>query len=356
MDNTVETGVWKISRRFLFYYFPIFFGYLFLFTILGTATSGSGFTWLVFIVFFICLTILFLIMYLFIILPVILFKPKKSSGKLMVMLLFALFFTAVFIYLYIKLLKTDNSSNPNLELPIIFSISYSIFSFGVLTSLLYFIEEKQLITKNRIVSERNIILKNDKLITETHLKLLQAQIEPHFLFNTLTSIYSLTDTDLPKAKMMHNNLMQYLKTTLSKIRSMDTTIGQEIDLIKAYLDIFKIRMGKRLQYSIETSDEVNNLHFPSMLIQPIVENAIKHGLEPKIEGGEINIQVKKGEDNKICWIIEDTGLGMSEMSHLGTGISNIIERIEILYGKNGSLDIKENHPSGVKMILEVPYV
>jgi sensor histidine kinase YesM len=355
VDNTVETNVWKISRQFLSYYGPICLGYLFLFVILSTS-PGTGFTWLVSIIFLICLTILFLIMYLFIILPVIFFKLNKSSAKLMAMLLFALFFTAFFIFIYIKALKTDNPLNPNLGLPIIFSISYSILSFGVLISLLYFIEEKQLIAKKRIVTEQNIKLKNDKLITETHLKLLQAQIEPHFLFNTLTSIYSLTDTDLPKAKMMHNNLMQYLKTTLSKTRAMDTTIDQEVDLIKAYLDIFKIRMGKRLQYSIKADIEVSDLHFPSMLIQPIVENAIKHGLEPKIGGGEIRIQVKKVEDNKIRWIIEDTGLGMSELSNLGTGLSNIMERLELLYGKNGSLDIKENHPSGVKVILEVPYV
>ncbi len=354
MDNTVKTDIWKISTRFLFYYYPIWLGYLFLFVMLST-TSGEGFTWLIFIVFFICLTILFLIMYLFVILPVILFKPQKSSGKLMVMLLFALFFTTIFIYIYFKLLNTDNSSNPNLELPIIFSISYSIFSFGVLICLLYFIEEKQLITKNRIVSERNKKLKNEKMKIETQLKLLQAQIEPHFLFNTLTSIYSLTDTDLLKAKIMHNNFKQYLKTTLSKTRSSVTTVSQEIELIKAYLEIFKVRMGKRLNYSVEADDEINDLPFPSMLIQPIVENAIKHGLEPKIEGGEIRIQVKKVEDNKILWIIEDTGLGMSEVSHLGTGISNIMERLESLYGKEGCLKIEENHPSGVKMILEVPY-
>ena len=136
------------------------------------------------------------------------------------------------------------------------------------------------------------------MITETHLRLLQAQIEPHFLFNTLTSILNFSIKDPNKAKIMHNNFKQYLKTTLSKTRSSDTTIGQDIELIRAYLDIFKVRMGERLQYSIKADDEVNDLSFPSMLIQPIIENAIKHGLEPKIEGGEISVQVKK-INNKI---------------------------------------------------------
>jgi sensor histidine kinase YesM len=155
---------------------------------------------------------------------------------------------------------------------------------------------------------------------------------------------------------MHDNFMQYLKTTLSKTRSSVTTIAQEIELIKAYLDIFKVRMGKRLNYIIETDDEVNDLPFPSMLIQPIVENAIKHGLEPKIEGGKIRIKVSKKERDVLCWEIEDTGLGMSEKSKLGTGLSNVMERIEALYGKEGHLKVKESRPSGVKVILEVPYV
>jgi LytS/YehU family sensor histidine kinase len=93
-----------------------------------------------------------------------------------------------------------------------------------------------------------------------------------------------------------------------------------------------------------------------MLIQPIVENAIKHGLEPKIGGGEIHIVVSKINAERIRWSIEDTGLGMSAMSHLGTGLSNIIDRIEALYGKEGSLEIKENQPAGIKVILEVPCV
>ncbi|MGD9160787.1 MAG: histidine kinase [Desulfobacteraceae bacterium] len=193
------------------------------------------------------------------------------------------------------------------------------------------------------------------MITETHLRLLQAQIEPHFLFNTLTSILSFSTKDPNKAKIMHNNFKQYLKTTLSKTRSSVTTIGQDIELIKAYLDIFKVRMGERLQYSIEADDEVNDLPFPSMLIQPIIENAIKHGLEPKIEGGEIRIKVTKTKKGRLCWNIEDTGLGMPDNADMGTGLTNIMERVEALYGDEGHFTLEDNKPSGVKVTLEVPY-
>ena len=106
---------------------------------------------------------------------------------------------------------------------------------------------------------------------------------------------------------------------------------------------------------LQVDDEVIDLPFPSMLIQPIVENAIKHGLEPKIDGGEIRIKVTKRENDRLRWEIEDTGLGMSDKVEIGTGLSNIMERVESLYGKEGHLSFKDNKPSGVKVTLELPY-
>ena len=357
MDKTIKPDVWKISRRFLFYYYPLFLCYI-LFSIIMVVTVNTKIVNLPWYVIVINNMVAVLIMYLFIILPVILFKPKKSSTRRMVMLLPVLLFTAIVMYIENKIFPTyDFLETTSLSLSqIIIADGFSIFSLGIFICFFYYIEEKQFVTEHSIISERNKKLKNEKMKTETHLKLLQAQIEPHFLFNTLTSIFSLTDTDLQKAKNMHNNFKQYLKTTLNKTRSNITTIGQEVELIKAYLEIFKVRMGKRLSYSVEADNEIKDLPFPSMLIQPIVENAIKHGLEPKIDGGEIRIQVRKTNSERIRWCIEDTGLGMSHMSHLGTGLSNIMDRIEALYGKEGSLDIKENKPSGVRVILEVPCV
>ena len=109
-----------------------------------------------------------------------------------------------------------------------------------------------------------------------------------------------------------------------------------------------------LLFSIGGDDEIKNIPFPSMFIQPIVENAIKHGLEPKIDGGEINIKVKTIEGDRIQWKIEDTGLGMSDKADKGTGLSNVIERLKSLYGDDGHLTIMDNKPSGVKVTLEVP--
>lgn len=353
MDKTIEPDVWKISRRFLFYYSPIVLCYLILSFILE-ATSGS-FSWFSIII----NMLLFSIMYLFIITPIIFIKPKKSSNRRLVMLLFTLLFTGITLYIVNKLLHTydllEISSTPISTSQAVFSTGYSALSIGIFICFFYYVEEKQFIAEKRISSERNKKLNNDKLITETHLKLLQAQIEPHFLFNTLTSILVLSEKEPRKAKIMHDNFMQYLKATLAKTRASVTTIGQDIKLIKAYLDIFKVRMKKRMQYSIEADDEVIDQPFPSMLIQPIVENAIKHGLEPNIKGGDIRIKVTKQERSRLRWEIADTGPGMSDKADMGTGLSNVIERIETLYGKEGHFSIKDNKPSGVKVTLEVPY-
>lgn len=352
MDNIEGINVWGISRRFLFLYFP---GY-FLICLLAAFIGPLKGNWKYFIedlIFFIPLMPLLL---LFTVIPIAIFKPIKSFSRRTIMIISSLIFTVLFIIALVLVFSTESSLSPFHLAKWVINMGIGTFWIGCFTCIYFYHEEKQYITEKRIIEERIKRINNEKMVTETYLRLLQAQIEPHFLFNTLTSILSLTDTDLQKAKKMHDNFMQYLKTTLSKTRSSVTTIAQEIELIKAYLDIFKVRMGKRLNYTIETDDEANDLPFPSMLIQPIVENAIKHGLEPKIDGGKIRIKISKKERDRLNWEIEDTGLGMSEKSHLGTGLSNIMERIEALYGKDGHLKIKESRPSGVKVILEVPYV
>jgi LytS/YehU family sensor histidine kinase len=113
-------------------------------------------------------------------------------------------------------------------------------------------------------------------------------------------------------------------------------------------------MEKRLKYNIKITNEARKISFPSMLIQPVVENAIKHGLEPKVNGGRIDISVDIcGE--KLIWKIVDTGIGMSEMDGLGIGLSNVIERLDSLFGSKAELQIEENTPTGTIVTIEVPY-
>ncbi len=197
-------------------------------------------------------------------------------------------------------------------------------------------------------------LTSEKKALESNLKLLQAQIEPHFLFNTLSNILSLLDIDLSKAKSMMKDFINYLRTSLSRSRKDTGTIGQEIEMIQAYLNLFKVRMEDRLHFTIDVPDQIKNLPFPPMLLQPLVENSLKHGLEPKINGGNISISAEKVE-YLLRFTVIDTGLGLNFAQNPGVGLLNIRERLQSLYGEQGRLILKENQPSGVEAIIEVPY-
>jgi sensor histidine kinase YesM len=186
-----------------------------------------------------------------------------------------------------------------------------------------------------------------------NLKVLQAQIEPHFLFNTLSNILSLIDTRPETGKSMLLDLTKYLRTSLARTLPEKTTLSQEISMIKAYLDIQKIRMDERLNYKIDVPDNLGLHSFPPMLLQPLVENAIKHGLEPKVEGGEIVIRAAQ-ENNILKIEVADTGLGFSDLDKPGLGIANVRERLGLLFGEKGRLIIEENKPHGVRATIEMP--
>jgi sensor histidine kinase YesM len=199
------------------------------------------------------------------------------------------------------------------------------------------------ISKEIIQQERINRLSSEKQALEANLRLLQAQIEPHFLFNTLSNVLSLIDTDPARGKSMLGDLIHYLRTSFD----------QEMNIIKAYLNIQNVRMGERLRFSIELPDALREYPLPPMLLQPLIENAVKHGLEPAIEGGEIIIKVME-EDDFIRIEVQDTGNGFSAYDTAGVGIANVRERISLLYGNKGQLILEANDPHGVKAIIEVP--
>lgn len=226
--------------------------------------------------------------------------------------------------------------------------------FGSAITIFFISKEKLSIARTMIQEERAKRLSTEKAAIEANLRLLQAQIEPHFLFNTLSNILSLLETDPEKGKSMLLDLMQFLRTSLSKTRKETSTIGQEMELIRAYLNIFKIRMSDRLRFDIDIPEDIKNISFPPMLIQPLIENAVKHGLESAIEGGEILVTGSVSRDN-IRIEVKDTGPGFHENSIPGIGIENIKNRLKSLFGDKACLILEENRPSGLKAIIEVPY-
>src|SRR5262245_63125941 len=174
--------------------------------------------------------------------------------------------------------------------------------------------------------ERARALAADKQLLDAQLRALQAQIEPHFLFNTLANVASLIDAAPDKARLMLTRLIELLRASLAASRSTQVDVGRELDLVRAYLDILVIRMGPRLHYSIDVPADLRNHPLPPLLIQPLVENAIKHGLEPKVQGGSVKVSVRAEPAALVVEVIDD-GLGFAPATSSGLGLANLRERL-----------------------------
>jgi signal transduction histidine kinase len=190
-------------------------------------------------------------------------------------------------------------------------------------------------------------------VTEAKLSALQAQVEPHFLYNTLASVQALTEVDPAQANAMTGHLIQYLRNALPKMRESVSTVGQEIELVRAYLNILQMRMGKRLGFEIAVPAELMDAPFPPLMLPSLVENAIKHGLEPQREGGMVTITAH-ADDGKLRLVVADTGRGFADALGSGVGLTNIRERLAALYGDAASLTLVANSPHGVVATIEVP--
>ncbi len=197
-------------------------------------------------------------------------------------------------------------------------------------------------------------------VVEARMAAMQAQVEPHFLFNTLASIDHLIETDPPRASQMQKNLIALLRASMPTMREANhgapRDLAREMAVIKPYLEILKVRMEERLTTRIDVPDGLLSAEFPPMMIQSLVENAIKHGLEPKAEGGELLIRAEIVH-GKLNIVVADTGLGFGKAATAGTGVglANIRERLQLLYGREASVAVAENAPSGTKVTIAVPY-
>ena len=195
-------------------------------------------------------------------------------------------------------------------------------------------------------------------LMETKMQMMQAQVEPHFLFNTLASVEHLIRVDPPRASAMQRSLIQYLRAVLPQMRdnAVVTGLGREVDMVNAYLDLLKMRMEERLSVNLRVPDGLRSAAFPPMMLQSMVENAIKHGLECKPEGGTLNI-VAEVVDSRLRVTVADDGVGFGVMPSDGTGLGlqTIRERLKLLHGEAGWLHIGANSPSGVIATIEVPY-
>jgi hypothetical protein len=195
-----------------------------------------------------------------------------------------------------------------------------------------------------------------RLLAEAQLRTLQAQIEPHFLYNTLANVVSLIGPDPDRARHMLERLIDFLRASLSASRAEHATLGAEVDLTRAYLDLLTVRMGTRLRFRIDVEPSCRDAVIPPMLIQPLVENAVMHGIEPKVEGGTVVVRARR-TDAGLCVEVLDDGAGLVPAAPRpggGVGLSNLRERLRTLHGNSAQVQLLENQDGGVTSRLVLP--
>jgi signal transduction histidine kinase len=209
-----------------------------------------------------------------------------------------------------------------------------------------------LIAQRREVQERAQL---QRRLIDARLQVLRAQIEPHFLYNTLANVQYLIGVDPPAASAMVGALIGYLRQALPRMRDAHSTLGEELVLASAYLDILRIRMGSRLAVAIDSPPALADHPFPPMMLTSLVENAIKHGLEPKSGGGRIAIDART-DDNSLRVSVADDGVGLGGSAGGGSGIGlrNIRETLESLFGARAKLTVEPSAGGGVVATIEVP--
>ncbi|WP_225876187.1 sensor histidine kinase [Lysobacter solisilvae (ex Woo and Kim 2022)] len=194
----------------------------------------------------------------------------------------------------------------------------------------------------------------EKELTVARLNLLHAQVEPHFLYNTLASAQYLTRTDPVRADEMLGHLIQYLRHSLPRTQDELATLGDELERALAYLEILKIRMGQRLGVQVDVPESLRGTQLPPMMLQTLVENAIKHGLEPRTAGGTVWIRAR-AVDDMVAVTVADDGEGFNvQSSGTGIGLKNVRERLQLVYAGKAALAVVANFPSGVAATITVP--
>ena len=189
---------------------------------------------------------------------------------------------------------------------------------------------------------------------DSRLRLLQAQVEPHFLFNTLANVRELVDAGSPQASSVLGSLIAYLRAAVPRLHERATTLGQELELVRAYLEVMHMRMPDRLQFTLQADDAARELFCPPMTLLTLVENAVRHGIDPSEEGGRIEVRVRLQEGR--CRVeVVDTGMGLGHSAGgLGTGLNNLRERLQLAFGGDAKLTLAALEPHGVSAELDFP--
>lgn len=220
-----------------------------------------------------------------------------------------------------------------------FLMSLAAGGFGT-----FYLTSREQLAKARLAHEEA-----QRHAAEARLKLLETQLEPHMLFNTLANLRALIGTDPERATDMLDRMVAYLRATLGASRATVHPLQAEFDRLRDYLELMAVRMGPRLHYTLDLPPELAACPVPPLLLQPLVENAIKHGLEPKVEGGSITVSARL-DGTRMLLTVDDTGVGLraDQQRTEGFGVAQVRERLATTYGQQGAIELIATHAGGTR--------
>jgi len=195
----------------------------------------------------------------------------------------------------------------------------------------------------------------EKQALDARLRLLHAQIEPHFLFNTLANVQELVESGSAQAAPVLRSLIAYLRGAIPRLDDATATLGSELALVRAYLELMLLRMPDRLQFELAVPADLAGLRFPAMALLTLVENAIRHGIDPGEQGGRVEVRARRDDaSGTVVVTVTDTGVGLRDDAPPGTGLANLRARLAAFYGSQARVELREQVPHGVAAEIVFP--
>ena len=224
---------------------------------------------------------------------------------------------------------------------------------GLLITLTAQLREREARARNQALQFELERSRLERLALDARLDLLQAQIEPHFLFNTLANVQALVEDGSPRAAGVLHSLIAYLRAAMPRLHEREGTLGDELGLVHAYLELMQMRMPDRLRFRIGVPTSLHRQRFPAMALLTLVENSVRHGIDPSEAGGCIDIGATLQDETLKLWVSDD-GAGMAEHAAAGTGLANLRDRLTHFYKPAARLELRENDPHGLHAEIVIP--
>ena len=255
------------------------------------------------------------------------------------------------------------SSTPH-GAPPFWTVPERMEGYGTLTGLGIFlspwialgalVRQKEALAREQALALELAHSEMERQALDARLNLLQTQVAPHFLFNTLANVQALVDSGSPQASDVLRSLIAYLRAAVPRLNEPATTLGQELQLVRAYLELMRMRMPDRLVFELDAGDSTLGLRCPPMMLLTLVENAVRHGIDPSEDGGAIHVTVRRAGDR--CLVsVSDSGAGLQSSDRgLGTGLAALRERLTLAFGESATLSIRAREPRGVVAKIEFP--